>query len=187
MTKGDKHLNILLFTSNGSGFSAVLSLKFLEYGKDQSIAWLGNCLTWCNSQPIVVAAPQDKPPNMHHKVYVGMRVCVWKIRKHDKRADWKSWGNNIHSSISHMIKNSIHQYYGISKSPTSWSVLIGQGSWGYKIYHLIWGKLFPNSPESAAMFGDTYSMTNHSESPLPVIHGLKWAYHSINGVITWNL
>ena len=76
MTKGDKHLNILLFTSNGSGFSAVLSLKFLEYGKDQSIAWLGNCLTWCNSQPIVVAAPQDKPPNMHHRVYVGMRVCV---------------------------------------------------------------------------------------------------------------
>ena len=41
------------------------------------------------------------------------------------------------------LSNSIPQYYGISKSPTSWSVLIGQGSWGYKIYHLIWGNYFP--------------------------------------------
>ena len=44
------------------------------------------------------------------------------------------------------------------------------------------GKLFPHSPESAAMFGDTYSMTHHSESPLPVIHGLKMglSFHKRN-------
>jgi hypothetical protein len=104
---------------------------------DLVTAWLD-----VTPNPIVVAAPQEKPPNMHHKVYVGMCVC-------------EKSGNMINVPIENLeettythrlviwLSNSIPQYYGISKSPTSWSVLIGQGSWGYKIYHLIWGNYFP--------------------------------------------